>query len=51
MHTMTFREFVAGLGTVSRDKLSSKTIVIVMDVVVKLEPAKYYKELTVSPWQ
>jgi len=44
-------ELVAGLGTEFQDKLSSKTIVIVLKVAAKLEPAKDYKELTLSPQQ
>jgi hypothetical protein len=51
MHTITLRENVAGLGTVSRDKLLSKTIVIVMEVAAKLERVKNYKEFRLSPRQ
>jgi hypothetical protein len=49
MHTITLREFVVGLVTESQDKLSIKTIVIVLEVAAKLEPEKNYKEQTLSP--
>jgi len=42
---------VAALGTVFRDKLSSKSVVIVRGMAAKLEPAKDYKELALSPRQ
>ena len=42
---------MAALGTVSRDKLSSKSVVIVRGMAAKLEPAKDYKELALSPRQ
>jgi hypothetical protein len=42
-------QFVAGLGTVSLDKLSCKPIVIVSGTAATLEPAKDYKELALSP--
>jgi len=37
-------ELVAYLGTVFRDKLSDKYIVMVMEVAAKPEPAKDYKK-------
>jgi hypothetical protein len=49
MHMITLREFMVGLRTVSCDKLSRKLIVIVGRAAAKLEPAKDYKDLTVSP--
>jgi len=45
------RELVVSLGTVSWDKLSNKSVVIVMEVAAKLEPAKDYKRLALSPRQ
>jgi len=44
-------EFVADHGTVFRDKLSSKSVVIVSGMAANLEPAKDYKELALSPRQ
>jgi len=42
-------ELVAYLGTVFLDKLSNKSVVIVSGMAAKLEPAKDYKVLTLSP--
>jgi len=44
-------ELVASFGTVFRDKLSSNSFVIVSGMAAKLEPAKDYKILTLSPRQ
>jgi hypothetical protein len=51
MHTITLREFVVSFGTVFRDKLSSNSVVIVRGMAAKLEPAKDYKILALSPRQ
>jgi hypothetical protein len=41
----------ASSGTVFRDKLSSNSVVIVSRTAAKLEPAKDYKRLALSPRQ
>jgi hypothetical protein len=51
MHTITLREFVVSFGTAFQDKLSSNSVVIVRGMAAKLEPAKDYKRLALSPQQ